>query len=186
MKQAASTARTPTYDAGAKFGDGRNLSEYISGGTQFRSLTGAPAVALPSLFKLGLTIQCFSLKERTSMQETPQQYTQRMLSNSQGKDPLRLQQATPRKLATLIKRLNKKQLTRRPAPGNGPSPRFLPTWPTRSWSLAIACASSWLRTAPQFRPSTRTPGPRPLTTAAATRRLLWKPSACCARTISGS
>lgn len=51
------------------------------------------------------------------MQETPQQYTQRMLGHSQGKNPLRLQQATHRKLATLIKRLSKKQLTRRPAPG---------------------------------------------------------------------
>ena len=51
------------------------------------------------------------------MQETPQQYTQRMLGYNQGKNPLRLQQATPRKLAALIKRLNKKQLTRRPAPG---------------------------------------------------------------------
>ncbi len=51
------------------------------------------------------------------MQETPQQYTQRMLGYSQGKNPLRLQQATPRKLAGLIKRLSKKQLTRRQAPG---------------------------------------------------------------------
>ena len=50
------------------------------------------------------------------MQETPQQYIQRMLSHSQGKNPLRLQQAAHRKLATLTKRLNKKQLTRRPAP----------------------------------------------------------------------
>ena len=39
-----------------------------------------------------------------------------MLSHSQGKNPVRLQQATPRKLAALIKPLNKKQLTRRPAP----------------------------------------------------------------------
>src|SRR6266478_5511250 len=51
------------------------------------------------------------------MQETPQQYTERMLSHSQGKNPVRLQQGTHRKLATLIKRLSKKQLTRRPAPG---------------------------------------------------------------------
>jgi len=50
------------------------------------------------------------------MQETPQQYTERMLSHSQGKNPVRLQQGTHRKLATLIKRLSKKQLTRRPAP----------------------------------------------------------------------
>ena len=50
------------------------------------------------------------------MQETPQQYTQRILAHSQGKNPLRLQQATPKKLAALTKRLNKKQLTKRPAP----------------------------------------------------------------------
>jgi uncharacterized damage-inducible protein DinB len=50
------------------------------------------------------------------MQETPQQYTQRMLGYSQGQNPVRLQRATHRKLATLIKRLSKKQLARRPAP----------------------------------------------------------------------
>ena len=51
------------------------------------------------------------------MQETPQQYTERMLNHSRGKEPLRLQQATPRKLAALIRGLGKKQLTRRPGPG---------------------------------------------------------------------
>jgi uncharacterized damage-inducible protein DinB len=51
------------------------------------------------------------------MQETPQQYTQRMLNHSQGKDPIRLQQATAKKLAALTKGLSKKQLTRRPEPG---------------------------------------------------------------------
>src|SRR5882724_1566553 len=51
------------------------------------------------------------------MQETPQQYTQRMLNLSQGKNPVRSQQATAKKLTALTKRLSKKQLTRRPAPG---------------------------------------------------------------------
>jgi hypothetical protein len=51
------------------------------------------------------------------MPETPQQYTQRMLNHSQGKDPLRLQQTAPRKFAALTKGLNKKQLARRPGPG---------------------------------------------------------------------
>ncbi len=51
------------------------------------------------------------------MQETPQQYTQRILSHSEGKDPLRLQAAAPKKFAALLKGKNKKQLTRRPAPG---------------------------------------------------------------------
>ena len=51
------------------------------------------------------------------MQETAQQYTQRMLSLSEGKEPLRLQSAAPGKFAALIKGKNKKQLTQRPAPG---------------------------------------------------------------------
>jgi uncharacterized damage-inducible protein DinB len=51
------------------------------------------------------------------MQETPQQYTQRMLSYVSGKEPLRLQAAAPKKFASLIKGKSKKQLTRRPAPG---------------------------------------------------------------------
>ena|SRR5579872_3030304 len=50
------------------------------------------------------------------MQETPQQYTQRLLSYSEGKQPLGLQQATPKKLAALLKSKSRKQLTRRPAP----------------------------------------------------------------------
>ena len=51
------------------------------------------------------------------MQETAQQYTQRMLSLSDGKEPLRLQSAAPGKFAALIKGKSKKQLTQRPAPG---------------------------------------------------------------------
>jgi hypothetical protein len=51
------------------------------------------------------------------MQETAQQYTQRMLNHSSGKNPLRLQQAAPRKFAVLIKGLSKKQMSQRPAPG---------------------------------------------------------------------
>ena len=50
------------------------------------------------------------------MQETVQEYTQRLLSYADGKDPLRLQQAAPVKLATLLKGKTGKQLTRRPAP----------------------------------------------------------------------
>lgn len=50
------------------------------------------------------------------MQETVQEYTQRLLSYADGKDPLRLQQAAPKKLALLFKGKTKKQLSRRPAP----------------------------------------------------------------------
>ena len=51
------------------------------------------------------------------MQETPQQYTDRLLSYSEGKEPMRLQQEAPKKLAGLVKGKNKKQLARRPDPG---------------------------------------------------------------------
>jgi hypothetical protein len=50
------------------------------------------------------------------MQETPQQYTQRLLSYSEGKESLSLQQAAPKKVAALLKGKDKKKLTRRPAP----------------------------------------------------------------------
>lgn len=51
------------------------------------------------------------------MQETPQQYIQRILGYSNGKDPMQVQQETPKKLQKLIKPLSKKQLTQRPEPG---------------------------------------------------------------------
>jgi hypothetical protein len=50
------------------------------------------------------------------MQETPQQYSERILGYSKDKDGLAVQQATPKKLAALIKGKTKKALTRRPAP----------------------------------------------------------------------
>jgi hypothetical protein len=51
------------------------------------------------------------------MPETVQQYTQRILKYSEGQEPLRIQQTTPRKLAALLRGKTKKQLMRRPAPG---------------------------------------------------------------------
>jgi hypothetical protein len=50
------------------------------------------------------------------MQETVQEYTKRLLTYGDGKDPLRLQQAAPGKLALLLKDKTGKQLMRRPAP----------------------------------------------------------------------
>jgi uncharacterized damage-inducible protein DinB len=51
------------------------------------------------------------------MKETPQQYIERILGHIDGKDPLRVQRDTPKKLETLVKPLSKKQLTQRPEPG---------------------------------------------------------------------
>lgn len=50
------------------------------------------------------------------MQETSQQYSERILGYSKDKDGLAVQQATPRKLAALLKGKTGKTLTRRPAP----------------------------------------------------------------------
>jgi uncharacterized damage-inducible protein DinB len=51
------------------------------------------------------------------MQETPQQYIERILGFIDGKDPLQVQRETPKKLQQLIKPLSKKQLSQRPEPG---------------------------------------------------------------------
>src|ERR1700686_2483936 len=51
------------------------------------------------------------------MQETPQEYTKRMLKQSGGKDPLNVQAATAAKLKRLIQRSPAAKLRKRPAPG---------------------------------------------------------------------
>lgn len=51
------------------------------------------------------------------MIESPQQYIQRILGHIEGKDPLKVQRETPKKLAGLVRKLSRKQLTRRPEPG---------------------------------------------------------------------
>ena len=51
------------------------------------------------------------------MQETPQQYTQRVLGYLEGKKPLEVLAATPRQIARLVKGVSRKRLSRRPGPG---------------------------------------------------------------------
>ena len=51
------------------------------------------------------------------MQETPQQYTKRILGYVKGRQALRVQQATPKKIERLIRRLSRQKMRRRPAPG---------------------------------------------------------------------
>jgi hypothetical protein len=50
------------------------------------------------------------------MQETPEQYTERISGYIEGKDPLTLLPAAPRKLAALLGGKSRRQLMRRPAP----------------------------------------------------------------------
>ena len=49
------------------------------------------------------------------MTETPHQYTERILSNIDGKDPVKVQKSTAKRLGKLVKPLSKKELKRRPA-----------------------------------------------------------------------
>lgn len=49
------------------------------------------------------------------MKETTQQYVQRIVGNLNGKDPLKIQKSTAKKLQKIIKPLGKKELKRRPA-----------------------------------------------------------------------
>jgi uncharacterized damage-inducible protein DinB len=51
------------------------------------------------------------------MAETVEQYIKRIQGHVEGKDPLKVQKSTHRKIEKLISRLNKKQLRRRPAKG---------------------------------------------------------------------
>jgi hypothetical protein len=50
------------------------------------------------------------------MNETPQQYTERILGHVEGKDPLAVQAATAKKLARLIEGVPAARLRKRPAP----------------------------------------------------------------------
>jgi hypothetical protein len=50
------------------------------------------------------------------MKETVQQYIQRIQGKIAGKDPLRVQSATAKKLAGLVKRATPSKLRKRPAP----------------------------------------------------------------------
>ncbi len=50
------------------------------------------------------------------MSETPQQYTQRIMANIQGQDPIKVQSATNKKLTRLIKGISTPKLRKRPAP----------------------------------------------------------------------
>lgn len=51
------------------------------------------------------------------MQETPQQYIERMLGNLEGQEPLKIQAATAKKLSRLIARTPAAKLRKKPAPG---------------------------------------------------------------------
>src|SRR5208282_2931585 len=56
-------------------------------------------------------------ERRFQMSETAQQYTQRIIANAQGQDPIKVQSATNKKLARLIHGVTTAKLRKRPAPG---------------------------------------------------------------------
>src|SRR5271165_5912839 len=50
------------------------------------------------------------------MPETPQQYTQRIMANAEGLDPIKIQSSTNKKLSRLIDGVSAGKLRKRPAP----------------------------------------------------------------------
>jgi DinB superfamily len=58
-----------------------------------------------------------SLGEEHVMEETPQQYIQRMLGYVGDQEPLKVQAATPKKIERLLKGAAPAKLRKRPAPG---------------------------------------------------------------------
>jgi hypothetical protein len=67
--------------------------------------------ALPQAIRAG------SYKKERSMQETAEQYINRLIGYLNGQDPVRVQAATAKRLSKLIQGVSRKRLTRRPAPG---------------------------------------------------------------------
>jgi len=80
------------------------------------------------------------------MQETPEQYKQRILGYMEGKEPLAIQKETAKKLQRFIKPLSKKQLTTRPAPGKWSIAEILAhladTELAASWRLRLILGSN--------------------------------------------
>src|ERR1700675_1150261 len=58
-------------------------------------------------------------RDNPFMKETTEQYVARILGHIEGKDPLKIQRTTAKKMEKAIRRLSKKQLRRRPEPGKG-------------------------------------------------------------------
>src|ERR1017187_6893614 len=54
--------------------------------------------------------------ETSPVNETVQQYTERILAHTEGQDPLKVQAATPKKLDRLVKGVTTAKLRKRPAP----------------------------------------------------------------------
>ena len=73
------------------------------------------------------------------MQETPEQYKQRILGYMEGKEPLAIQKETAKKLQRSIKPLSRKQLMTRPAPGKW---SIAEIFQARVWSSIASCSEA--------------------------------------------
>jgi uncharacterized damage-inducible protein DinB len=82
------------------------------------------------------------------MKETPQEYTKRIRGYVDGKDPLKIQKSTAKKLQKLIKPLSKKQMRRRSGPGQWSIAEILAHLSDAevvgSWRLRLILGSSGL------------------------------------------
>jgi hypothetical protein len=79
------------------------------------------------------------------MQETADQYRQRLFSYINGSDPLKRLAAAPAKLARLLKVVSPAVARKRPAPGDGRSRKLSRISPTQYSSEATGFARFWER-----------------------------------------
>ena len=118
------------------------------------------------------------------MQETAQQYIQRILGYVEGQDAIKVQRATAAKLKKLIHGLTPKQLKWKPEPGKWSIAEIVAHLADAeivgSWRMRSAASA---RVERRFSPLIRMCGRRYFNTASATRNSRSKSSAFCARTI---
>src|SRR3981081_1090270 len=98
------------------------------------------------------------------MSETAQQYTQRILANAPGQDPIKVQSATTKKLDRLIKGVPTAKLRKRPAPDKWSVAEILAIVPTSKSSSDGGCPPSSEPREPPSRPTIKTHGSPPDTT----------------------
>ena len=115
------------------------------------------------------------------MNETPQEYIQRILGISAGKDPLKVQASTAAKnLGASSSARPPRSCASGPRPENGRPRKSLRISRTAKLSWAGGCGKFWARPERRSRRLTRTPGPPRATMRNATRANRWNSSARCA------
>jgi hypothetical protein len=123
------------------------------------------------------------LESSFSMTETPQQYTQRILSNAEGQDPVKIQSETNKKLGRLIEGVPAAKLRKRAAPEKWSVAEILAHLADVEIVIGWRMRSILGHPGTNARPSIKTPGSPLVIMRSATPRNLSKYTVCCVRRI---